>query len=52
MKIVLIIAFIILVPTAMFCFWVFCKVASNSNDMAEQIEIERKLREENRKEKK
>lgn len=45
MKIFLIIAFVVLVPTAVFCLWVLCKVAANSTDMEEQMEIERKLRE-------
>lgn len=44
MKIFLIILFVILVPIAAFCLWVFCKVAGNSNDMEEQMELERKLR--------
>lgn len=44
MKVVLIIMFVILVPTAMFCFWVFCRIAGNSNDIEEQMELERKLR--------
>lgn len=44
MKILLIIAFVILVPIAIFCLWVLCKMAANSTDMEEQLEIERKLR--------
>ena len=51
MKIFLIIAFVILVPTAAFCLWVLCKVAANSTNMEEQMEIERKLRESNEKRK-
>ena len=44
MKIFLIIVFAVLIPSAAFCLWVFCKIAGNSNDMEEQMEIERKLR--------
>lgn len=44
MNIFLIIAFVVLVPIALFCLWVFCKIAGNSNDMEEQMEIERKLK--------
>ena len=47
MKILLIIMFVILVPIALFCLWVLCKVAANSSNMEEQIEIERKLRNKN-----
>ena len=47
MNIFLIILFVILVPIAIFCLWVLCKVASNSTNMEEQMEIERKLRESN-----
>lgn len=44
MNIFLIILFVILVPVAAFCLWVFCKIAGNSTNMEEQMEIERKLR--------
>ena len=47
MKILLIIMFVMLVPMAIFCLWVLCKVASNSSNMEEQMEIERKLRNKN-----
>lgn len=44
MKIFLIIAFIILMPVAMFCLWVLAKISSRANEMEEQMEIERKLK--------
>ena len=47
MKIFLIIFFTILVLIGMFCLWVLCRIAGNSNDMEEQMEIERKLRNKN-----
>ena len=47
MNIFLIILFVILVPVAVFCLWVLCKVASNSTNIEEQMEIERKLRDKN-----
>lgn len=47
MKIFLIIFFTILFLIGMFCLWVLCRIAGNSNDMEEQMEIERKLRNKN-----
>lgn len=47
MKTLLIIVFVVLVLIGMFCLWVLCRIAGNSNDMEEQMEIERKLRNKN-----
>jgi hypothetical protein len=44
MKIFLIIAFVVLVPTTIFCFWVLVKIGSITTNKEEQMEIERKLR--------
>ena len=44
MKIFLIIAFVILVPSAIFLLWVVAKIGAVATDMEEQMEIERKLR--------
>ena len=47
MKILLVILFILLVPTAVFCLWVLMRVSGMATDKEEQMEIERKLRESN-----
>lgn len=47
MNILITILFVVLVPVAAFCLWVLCKVASNSTNIEEQMEIERKLRDKN-----
>ena len=44
MKVILIIFFIVLVFVSIFCLWVLCKIAGNSSNLEEQLEIERKLR--------
>jgi hypothetical protein len=44
MKVFLVIFFIVLMLVGAFCIWVLCKIAGNTNDMEEQLEIERKLR--------
>lgn len=44
MKIFLIVAFAIIILVSSFCIWVLAKISSRANDMEEQMEIERKLR--------
>lgn len=44
MKILLVIAFIILVLIGVFCIWVLAKISGLTTNKEEQMEIERKLR--------
>lgn len=44
MNTLLVIIFTILVFIGLFCLWVLAKISSRANDMEEQMEIERKLK--------
>ena len=48
MKILLVISFVLLVIILVFCLWVLAKISGLAIDMEEQMEIERKLRNDKR----